>query len=118
MKNLLEIPLRSDSVEDEELSSTSDPPETVDLINALEETESSEDDTDSFVDVKLEEEQEEPDVLLTAQANPAEEQTSANGVETEEKNEEPCEGGEQSGINVSCTEGSEELQSVTYLSDV
>lgn len=118
-KNLLEIPLRSDSEEEEGHSVISDPAEVVDLINSLEEIEGSEDEGESFVDIKLEEEQEEPDVLLTGQGDAEEEQTSAKGVETEDKNEEQCEvEGEQSVINVSCTEGSEEEKTVSYLSDV
>lgn len=42
----------------------------------------------SFVHLKLEEEQEEPDVLLTGQGDCEEEQLSQKGAETEEENEE------------------------------
>lgn len=105
--------------EEDGQSVTSEPAETVDLINSLQEIEGSEDEVDSFVDVKLEEEQEEPRFLLTGQGNSEEEQTSANGVETEDENKEEYEvEEEQSVTNVSCTEGSEEAKPVIYLSDV
>ncbi len=85
----------------------------MDLINYLEEIEDSEDEADSFVDLNLEEEQEEPGVLLTGQGDSEEEQTSTNSVETEDENavEE-----EQSVTNVS--EESEEAKTVSCLSDV
>ncbi|XP_029024518.1 PH and SEC7 domain-containing protein 1 [Betta splendens] len=138
---------RTDSEEEEELSSASDPPETVDVINPLE-AEGSEDDGDGFVDVRLEEEQEEPGVLFAAQAtdeelseveeeqeepgvlfaaleNPEEEATAATGVETDDTNEEQRgeeelseEEEELSDVNASCTEESEELQTVSCSSDV
>ncbi|XP_029300063.1 PH and SEC7 domain-containing protein 4 [Cottoperca gobio] len=92
--------------EEEGHSATSDPVEAVDLI--------SEDEADSFVDLKLEEEQEELDVLLTGQGDSEEEQTSANGVENEEEGE----GEEEEQINVSCPEESEEGKAVSCLSDV
>lgn len=60
----------------------------MDLIDILEEIDGSEDVADSFVDLKLEEEQEEPGVLLTGQEDSEEEQTPLNSVETEEESEE------------------------------
>ncbi|XP_040915138.1 PH and SEC7 domain-containing protein 2 [Toxotes jaculatrix] len=114
-----EIPLRTDSEEEDGHSVTSDCVETVDLIDTLEETEGSEDVANSLVDVKLEEEQEEPGVLLTGQGDSEELEPSANGAETEEENEE---GGEEEEVqsvkNVSCAEESEEAKTVSCLSDV
>lgn len=105
--------------EEEGQSVTSDPVETVDLSNTLQEIEDSEDEVDSFVDVKEEEEQEEPGVLLTGQGDSEEEHTSANGVETEDENKEEYEVEEEQCVtNISCTEGSEEAKPVNYLSDV
>lgn len=113
-KNLPEIPPRTDSEEEEGHSATSDPIESADFIDVdLEEVEGSEDEADSFVDLNLEEEQEEPDVLLTGQGDSEEEQTSINGVETEEENEVEE---EQSVTDVS--EESEETKTVSFLSDV
>ncbi|XP_068562338.1 PH and SEC7 domain-containing protein 4 [Cebidichthys violaceus] len=111
-----DIPLRADLEEEEEEgpSVTSCPVETVDLINILEGSDASEDEADSFVDLKLEEEQEEPDVLLTVQGDSEEEQTSANGVEDEEDGE----GEEEEQINVSSSEESEEANVVSCLIDV
>ncbi|XP_031716002.1 PH and SEC7 domain-containing protein 4 [Anarrhichthys ocellatus] len=109
-----DIPLRADLEEEEEEeghSVTSYPVETVDLINILEGIDASEDEADSFVDLKLEEEQEEPDVLLTGQGDSEEEQTLANGVEDEGEEED-----EQ--INVSYTDQSEEANIVSCLIDV
>uniref|UniRef100_UPI0037E763C8 PH and SEC7 domain-containing protein 2 n=1 Tax=Semicossyphus pulcher TaxID=241346 RepID=UPI0037E763C8 len=76
-----ETPSRTDSEEEEGEeeqgeAASSDPVETVDLIESLEEIEGSEDESDSFVDLKLEEEQEGPGVLLTTQGDLEEEQTS------------------------------------------
>ncbi|XP_070845536.1 probable serine/threonine-protein kinase kinX [Chaetodon trifascialis] len=115
-----DIPLRTDSEEEERHSATSDPVETVDIIDILDEIDGSEDGADSFVDLKLEEEQEEPNVLLTGQGESEEEQTSTNGVQTEEEIEE---GGEveeeQSVTDVSCpTEESEEDKTLSCLGDV
>lgn len=121
-KLLDEITLRTDSEEEEGHSATSDPFETVDLIHILEEIEGSEDEVNSFVDLKLEEEQEEPSVLLTGQGDSEEEQTSTNGVGTEEENEEEGEvEEEQSVTNTSCAEEEEtekEAKTVSCLSDV
>ncbi|XP_070706095.1 PH and SEC7 domain-containing protein 4-like [Pempheris klunzingeri] len=114
-----EIPPRTDSEEEEGHSAASDPAETGDLIDSLEETEGSEDDVDSFVDLKLEEEQEEPSVLLTGRGDSEEEHTSANGVETEEVNEEGGEVEEELSVtSVSCTEESKEAKAVGSLTDV
>ncbi|XP_031133705.1 PH and SEC7 domain-containing protein 4 [Sander lucioperca] len=107
-----EIAPRTDSEEEEGLLGNSDP-ETADLIDILKENEVSEDEADSFVDLKLEEEQEEPSVLLTGQGESEEERTSANGVEKEEVGE-----GEEEQIKVSCAEESEEAKAVSRLSDV
>lgn len=111
-KILTEIAPRTDSEEEEGLLGNSDP-ETADLIDILKENEVSEDEADSFVDLKLEEEQEEPSVLLTGQGESEEERTSANGVEKEEVGE-----GEEEQIKVSCAEESEEAKAVSRLSDV
>nr|XP_020456563.1 uncharacterized protein LOC109960651 isoform X2 [Monopterus albus] len=128
---LKKIPLRTDSEEEEGHWLTSDPVETVDLINTVEETEVSEDGVDSFVDLKLEEERGESVFLLTGQGNSEEEQTSVNGLGTEEETEkgdeveeELSEKGDEveeelSVTNVSCTqESDEETKTVCSLSDV
>ncbi|XP_032395481.1 PH and SEC7 domain-containing protein 4 [Etheostoma spectabile] len=107
-----EIALRTDSDEEEGLLGTSYP-ETANLIDILEENEVSEDEADSFVDLKLEEEQEEPSVLLTGQGESEEEQTSSNVVEKEEEGE-----GEEEQIKVPCAEESEETKAVSCLSAV
>lgn len=105
-------------VEDED-SSTSDPVETLDFVDIVEEIEGSEDEADSFVDLKLEEEQEEPGHLLTAQGDSEEEQTSPTVVETEEENEEGDDLEEEKSVtDLSCREESEEAESVHCLSNV
>ncbi|XP_008294846.1 PH and SEC7 domain-containing protein 4 [Stegastes partitus] len=114
-----EILLRTDSEEEEGHSETSDPAEPQDLIDIVEEIQGSQDEADSFVVVKLEEEREEPAVLLTGLGNSEEEQISTNGVEIEGENEEG--GGveeEQSVTNVSCSEESEEAETVTCVGHV
>ncbi|KAI3361802.1 hypothetical protein L3Q82_002144 [Scortum barcoo] len=73
-----EIPPVTDTEEEEEQSGTSDPLETVDLIDSLEEIEGSEDEAESFVDLNLGEEQEEPGVLLTGEGDWEGEQTSTS----------------------------------------
>lgn len=104
---------------EEEHSATSDPVETVDFTDILEEVEGSEDEADGFVDLNLEEEQEEHSVLLTGQGDSEEEQTSPNGFETEEENEEGGEVEEEkSATDLSCLKESEEAKSVSCLSDV
>lgn len=119
LKYLPEIPLRTDAEAEEGHSATSDPVETVDIIDILEEIDGSEDEADSFVDLKLEEEQEEPGVLLTGQGESEEDQTSTNVAETEEEIEE---GGkveeEQNVTNLSCTEESEEAKTHSCLGDM
>ncbi|XP_037608800.1 PH and SEC7 domain-containing protein 3 [Sebastes umbrosus] len=110
-----EIPLSTDSEEEEGHSATSDTGQTVtDLINIFEEIEVSGDEAYSFVNLKLEEEQEEPGVLLTGQEDSEEAQTSANGA----GNEEEGEGEEEEQINVSGAEESEEAKAVSCPSDV
>lgn len=52
----------------------------------------------SFVHLKLEEEQEEPHVLLTGQGDCEEEQLSQKGAETEEENEEEGEVEEEKSV--------------------
>uniref|UniRef100_A0A4W6F2M1 Pleckstrin and Sec7 domain containing 4 n=1 Tax=Lates calcarifer TaxID=8187 RepID=A0A4W6F2M1_LATCA len=115
-----EIPPRTDSEEEEGHSVTSDPAETAELIDTLEATEGSGDEVESFVDLKQEEEQEEPSILLTGQGDSEERQTSANGVGIEEETEEGCEEEEeeQSVTNVFCSEESEEAKTVSCVSDV
>ncbi|KAK2888256.1 PH and SEC7 domain-containing protein 2 [Channa argus] len=83
-----EIPLCTDLEEEEGSSVTSEPVKTLDLINSLEESEDSDDEANSFVDLKLEEEQEEPCILLTEEGNSEKELTSANGVENEDRSKE------------------------------
>lgn len=91
----------------------------MDLIDIPEDIESLEDGADSIIDLRPEEEQEEPGVLLTGQTDSEEEKTSVNGVESEEESEE---GGEveeeQSVTNVSCNEENGEENTVSCLSDV
>ncbi|XP_022625722.1 PH and SEC7 domain-containing protein 4-like [Seriola dumerili] len=115
-----EIPLSADAGEEEGDSSTSDPVETVDVIDTLETIEGTEDEAESIVDLKLEEEQEEPSILLTGQGDSEEQQTSANGVEIEEENEEGGEKEEEEQIvtNVTCTGDGEEAKTVSCLSYV
>ncbi|XP_023124094.1 PH and SEC7 domain-containing protein 3 [Amphiprion ocellaris] len=115
-----EIPLTADSEEEERHSVTSDPAETEDLIDTVEEIQGSQDELDNFVVLKPEEEREEPGVPLTGLGSSEEEQTSANGVELGGENEE---GGEveeeqQSVTNVSCSEESEEAETVSSLGHV
>ncbi|XP_042364791.1 PH and SEC7 domain-containing protein 4 [Plectropomus leopardus] len=111
-----EIPPRTDSEEEEGRSATSDPVETVDLTDIPEQTDVTEDEAGGFVDLKVEEEQEGSDILLTGQGDSEEGRTSTNGVETEEETEEGEE--EASETNVSCTEESEEEKAVSCLNDV
>lgn len=91
----------------------------MDFVDILEEIEGSEDETDGFVDIRLEEEPGEPAVLLTEQEDSEEDQCSQRGAETEEENEE---GDEVEGAtNVTdprCGEESEETKSVSSLTDV
>lgn len=97
----------------------SDPVDTVDFIDILEETEGSEDEADGFVDLRLEEEPEETAVLLTGQEDCEEEQRSQRGPETEEENEDGDKGeGEKSVTDLCCGEESEETKSVSCLTDV
>ena len=116
-KKKIEIP-RTDSEVEEEDSATSDPVETVDFTDILDGTVGSEDDADSFVDLKLEAEQEEPSIPLTGHEESEEEPTSAEVVETEETQE----GGgleEETGVTDLCgRDERQEAQPVSYLSDV
>ena len=117
LKKKIEIP-RTDSEVEEEDSATSDPVETVDFTDILDGTVGSEDDADSFVDLKLEAEQEEPSIPLTGHEESEEEPTSAEVVETEETQE----GGgleEETGVTDLCgRDERQEAQPVSYLSDV
>ncbi|XP_034458070.1 PH and SEC7 domain-containing protein 4 [Hippoglossus hippoglossus] len=83
-----EIPLETDSEDEDRRSVTSDPVETVDIIETVWEAEGSEDEGNCLVDVKLEEEPEELSVLLTAQGDSEEPQNSVNGVEIDGEGEE------------------------------
>ncbi|KAJ4926478.1 hypothetical protein JOQ06_008651 [Pogonophryne albipinna] len=107
------ILLRTDSEEEEALSAESDPVNSVDLLDILREIDGSEDESDSFVNLKLEE-QEEPAVWLTPQGDSEEEQPSSNGVENEEEGE----GEDKEQIHVLCSEESEEAKAVSCLHDV
>ncbi|KAM3599437.1 uncharacterized protein V6R79_005494 [Siganus canaliculatus] len=109
-----EIPLRRDSAEEEGQSATSDPAETVDLTDILNEIEGYGDEVDGFVDLKLEEEREEPGVLLPGRGLAEEEHPSINCVETEERGEEEEE--DQSLTN--CTEKDEEAETSSCVTDV
>ncbi|KAM4527764.1 uncharacterized protein PAE49_024471 isoform 1-T3 [Odontesthes bonariensis] len=110
------VPQRTDSEGDEENSVSPAPVETEDLADTVEETEGSE---DTFVDVKLEEEQEEVCDLLTGQGDSEGEQTSANAVGTEAKSEEGSETEEEkSATGVFNDEESEEARSAGCLRDV
>ncbi|XP_072227582.1 uncharacterized protein [Leuresthes tenuis] len=110
---------RTDSEGDEEDSVSPAPVEIEDLTDTVEEIQSSEDEGDSFVDVKLEEEQEEVCELLTGQGESEGEQTSAHGVETEAKSEEGSEAEEEKSVTGAFNhEESEEAQSDGCLRDV
>ncbi|KAK5879041.1 hypothetical protein CesoFtcFv8_024388 [Champsocephalus esox] len=99
--------------EEEALSAESDPVNSVDLLDILREIDGSEDESDRFVKLKLEE-QEEPVVWLTPQGDSEEEQPSSNGVENEEEGE----GEDKEQIDVLCSEESEEAKAVSCLHDV
>ncbi|KAK2819192.1 hypothetical protein Q5P01_024753 [Channa striata] len=105
-----EVPLSTVS-EEEGNSVTSEPVKTLDLTNSLEEGEDSDDEAHSFVYLKLEEEQEEPCILLTEEGNSEKEQTSANGVENEDWSKEGHEVEEEQSV----TKGLYAVES--YLSD-
>lgn len=81
---LLDV-LSRESDEQEEPSTASGPVETADFADILEQSEGSED--DSFIDLKLEEEQQEPCTLLTGQGD-FEEELSSAGTEEEGDEEE------------------------------
>lgn len=99
--------MRAELEEKESRPARSHPAETEELINLAQELEGSDEDVDSPVDLKLEEEQKEASVLLTGQDESVEKQTSANGDETEEENEERGEVDEgQSEANASCCDES------------
>ncbi|KAM7392830.1 hypothetical protein PAMA_007777 [Pampus argenteus] len=111
-----EIPLSTDSEEEEGYSVASDASETVDLFDIFDDTEDS--DVDSIIDLRPEEEQEEAEVLLTGQTDSEEEKTSVNGVEIEEESEVGGKVEEEPERNVSCNEESGEENTVSCLSDV
>lgn len=73
---------RTESDVEEEHSTASDPVETADFPDILEQSEGSEDEAGSFVDLQMEEEQREPCTLLTGQGDFEEELPSP---ETEEE---------------------------------
>lgn len=103
LENVEEIPLRTDSEgekeeeEEEEIekeqadSASSDPVLSVEIINPLQEEESSEDEVESFVEIKREDVPEESAVLLTKEGDSEEEQTVSNDIEAEETDEEGAE---------------------------
>ncbi|CAJ1070324.1 PH and SEC7 domain-containing protein 4 [Xyrichtys novacula] len=85
----LRTDLKKDEKEEEEVkSASSDPIESLVIIDSLQEIESSGDEVESFVDLKLEEEREESVALLSRQGDSEEEETSLNGIETEKKDQE------------------------------
>ncbi|KAL6096858.1 psd4 [Pungitius sinensis] len=102
-------------LEEEGVHSASSRPVTVDLLDILDVTDVSEDEGDSFVDLKPQEEPEQPCLLLTGLRDSEDQQTSANGVEEEEEEDE---GEEQEQIIVSCTEESKEAEVTICLSYV
>ncbi|TKS84426.1 PH and SEC7 domain-containing protein 3 [Collichthys lucidus] len=106
-----ELSLRTDSDEERGHSADSNPV-VVDLIDILEEIERSECEVDNFVHINLEEEQEEPGVLLTGQEDSEEEQSTTNAIETEEEKEEEAEVEEEG------TEEGDEDQTASCLVDV
>ncbi|KAK5852034.1 hypothetical protein PBY51_023539 [Eleginops maclovinus] len=106
------ILLGTDSDEEEAHSAASDPVNSVDLLDILREIDNSEDESDNFVNLKLEE-QEEPAVSLTRQQDSEEEQPSSNGVENVEEGK----GEDKEQINVLCGEESEEVVAVSCLLD-
>ncbi|XP_010736809.3 PH and SEC7 domain-containing protein 4 [Larimichthys crocea] len=106
-----ELSLRTDSDEERGHSADSDPV-VVDLIDILKEIEGSECEVDNFVHINLEEEQEEPGVLLTGQEDSEEEQSTTNAIETEEEKEEGAEVEEEG------TEEGDEDQTASCLVDV
>lgn len=84
---LLEIS-RTESEVEEEYSTASDPVETVDLTDVLEQSEGFEDEAGSFIDLKMEAEQREPCTLLTEQGDFEEELSSPETEEEEDTVEE------------------------------
>ncbi|XP_053196198.1 PH and SEC7 domain-containing protein 2 [Scomber japonicus] len=114
-----EIPLTTDSEEEEGHPAVSDAIETVDFFDILDDIEDSEDGADSIIDLRPEEEREESDVLLTGQTDSEEDTTSVNSVETEEQSEEGVEVEEEESVtNVSCNEEGGEENTVSCLNDV
>lgn len=85
---LLEIS-RAESEVEEEQSTASDPFESADFPDLLEQSEGSEDVSGSFIDLKLEEEQQEPCTLLTWQGDfeqaPSSPEAEEEGVTQEEE---------------------------------
>lgn len=86
----LEIPgTESEAEEEEEESSTaSDPVGTADFTDILEQSEGSEDEADGFIDLKLEEEQQEACDLLTGEGELEEEPPSSETEDEEDEVEE------------------------------
>lgn len=111
----LTVTPQTETEEDEGHSATSDSVDSVVVIDALEEAGRSEDRADSIVDLRPEEEREEPEVLLTEQTDSEEEQTSVHCVKAEEENEDEE---EQSVTNLGCTEETEEENTVSCLCDL
>lgn len=89
----------------------------MELIDIVEDNEGSEDGADSIIDLRPEEERDEPD-LLTGQTDSEEEKTSLNSVETDEVEEEAEVEEEEIIINVSCNEEGGEENTVSCLDDV
>lgn len=104
--------MRADFEKEEEHSAASDPVETVDFIDILEETEGSEDEADGFVDLRFEEE---PVVLLTGHGDSGEERCSQRGPENEEGDEVE---GEKSVTELCPGEESEETKCASGLTHV
>ncbi|KAM8828638.1 uncharacterized protein AB9W97_004491 isoform 2-T6 [Spinachia spinachia] len=92
---------------EEEVQSANSRPATVDLLDILEVTD--EDEAGSLVDLKPQEEPEQPCVLLTGLRDSEEEHTSANGVEEDKREPMNASGTKESKVAVCYVEFSREL---------
>nr|XP_019962805.1 PREDICTED: PH and SEC7 domain-containing protein 3-like [Paralichthys olivaceus]XP_019962806.1 PREDICTED: PH and SEC7 domain-containing protein 3-like [Paralichthys olivaceus]XP_019962807.1 PREDICTED: PH and SEC7 domain-containing protein 3-like [Paralichthys olivaceus] len=116
---LNEIPLETDSEDEDRCSVTSDPVETLDIIDTVGEAEGSEDEVNCLVDEKPEEEPEELSILLTAQGDSEEQQHLVNGEEIDEEGKEGQEEEEEQRVtNLFYAGEGEEAKAVSCPSDV
>uniref|UniRef100_UPI003AACD816 uncharacterized protein n=1 Tax=Centroberyx gerrardi TaxID=166262 RepID=UPI003AACD816 len=110
-----EIPLGEDSEEEKGQAVTEDAVEAVESLCCPEEIQEDGADGESAVDLRLEEEQEKPGVLLTGQTDSENEPSSpsTNGVEMEEEDEEGSKADEEpTETDVSCNEECEEAKTI------